>query len=124
MRWIRTLTFVLIMLIAAVGQAQVTRSQNNSPPPNNQRVYDRFDGKWLDAGKWQAIKPQCGGTLECVREIQNGQLRLAVRNFGRTDSDSGAQWSESEVYFIDPNAVTRIQADVTLRSFSELLQFW
>lgn len=118
MRRICTLTFVLIMLVVTVGQAQVTSGQESCPTTSCQRVYDRFDGKWLDAGKWQAIKPQCGGTLECVREIQNGQLRLAVRNFGRTDSDSGVQWSESEVNFLDPNAVTSIQADITLRSFS------
>jgi len=118
MRWTSTLTFLLILLIAAAGQAQVTGAQKNSSPPTNQKMYDRFDGKWLDPEKWQATKPQCGGTLECVREIQNGKLRLAVRNFGRTDSDSGVQWSESEVYFIDPNAVTSIQADITLRSFS------
>jgi hypothetical protein len=117
MRRVRILTFVVIMLVFAVGQAQVTGGHKNSPP-NNQKVYDRFDGKWLDAEKWQSTNPQCWGVLECVREIQNGKLRLAVRNTGRTDTDSGVQWSESEVYFIDPNAVTSIQADVTLRSFS------
>lgn len=80
--------------------------------------YDTFNQKWLDPAKWLATGPFCWGGLECVREIQNGQLRLAVRNFGATDSDSGLPVSESEVDFVNPNAINSITADVALSSFS------
>lgn len=55
--------------------------------------------------------------LECVREIRENKLRLVARNFGARNSDSGIQWSESEVYFTKPNLINSITADVTA-SFS------
>ena len=62
----------------------------------------------------------CGtSTLECVREIQHGQLRLATRNVGFRESDSGAWYSESVLPFVaDVSAtITAIRADVTVREF-------
>ena len=94
----------LIVFSAAIGQAQ--------------QVYDRFDTKWIDFGKWQLGSPNCDTALECVREIQNGKLRMAVRNFGSTDSDSDVQWAGPILYFKNPNAITSIRADITVRSFS------
>ena len=58
--------------------------------------------------------------MECVREIQNGHLRLAARNIGATDSDSGSQFGESDLYFVNPNTINSITADVTLSRFSGL----
>ena len=84
------------------------------------RYYDTFNERWLDPNKWLATYPNCWGTLECVREIQNGKLRLAVRDFGTTNSDAGVQWSESPMFFVNPNIVTSITADVAPKSFSGL----
>ena len=47
-----------------------------------------------------------------------GQLRLAVRQFGTTNSDSGFQFADSVLYFSNPNAINSITTDITLRSFS------
>jgi hypothetical protein len=103
--------FTLLGMLALKAQAQ----QDSGLVP----VYDDFNSKWLDPNKWQPINPSCwGNVLECVREVRNGKLRLAARNFGATDSDSGIQWSETEVNFINPNAVTSVTADVNVRSFS------
>jgi hypothetical protein len=119
MKRICSLTFILIMLLVAVGLAQSTGGQKSTQQLNcPQQVYDRFDGKWLDTAKWAPDTPTCYGSLECVREIQNGQLRLAVRNFGSTDWDSGVQWAGPILWFQNPNAVTSIEADITIRSFS------
>jgi len=54
------------------------------------RLYDSFDdNRFLDPSKWLA-QWQCGGTvMECVREIQEDQLRLRVRAYGATDSNNG-----------------------------------
>ena len=80
--------------------------------------YDTFSTKWLDPTKWDVnYAPPCERTLECVREIQNGQLRLVLRNFG-VNSDSGDQWSWTGLTFINPNTVYSITADLTVRSFS------
>jgi hypothetical protein len=82
--------------------------------------YDTFNQRWLDPEKWSAWGPYCSnwGTLECVREIQNGRLRLAVRNIGATDSDSGFQFGQSDLQFANPLEIKSITADVTLSRFS------
>src|SRR5213075_220997 len=50
-------------------------------------LYDNFNRQFLDTNKWAPSSPCFTWTvLECVREIQNGQLRLAVRGTGATDS--------------------------------------
>jgi hypothetical protein len=121
MKRICTLTFILIMLLVAVGLAQSAGGQTSSPQPNySQQWYDRFDGKWLDPTKWVTFGPGCslGFTMECVREIQNGRLRLAVRNFGATDSNWGSQFGESDLYFVSPNTINSITTDVTVSQFS------
>jgi len=99
------------------AMSQVSASQSGVPlawPV----YYDTFNERWLDPAKW-LTGFDCGpSTMECVREIQNGQLRLAVRQFGATNSDSGDQFADSALYFSNPNAITSIATDVTLRSFS------
>ncbi|HTS38026.1 MAG TPA: hypothetical protein VMH04_20285 [Candidatus Solibacter sp.] len=118
MKRICTLLFILVMLFVVVGSAQSVGGQRALQPNGSQQVYDRFDGKWLDTAKWLPDTPTCYSSLECVREIQNGQLRLAVRNLGGTDSDSGLLWGGPILWFQNPDAITSIQADITVRSFS------
>jgi hypothetical protein len=114
MKRISVLTLILIGFLVAIGQAQLTRVKKSPQQP----IYDRFGAKWLDPAKWQLASPVCDSALECVREIENGKLRMAVRNFGRTDSDSGSQAAFPILYFQNPNAVTSITADITVRSYS------
>jgi hypothetical protein len=116
----RISTSVLFLLVSLVSLGWTQQI------PKQKTLYDDFSGRWLDPGKWQTSNaanggwwnPQCLNALECVREIQGGKLFLMVKNFGNADSDSGVQWSESGVYFPNPNAVTSITANVTVRSFS------
>jgi hypothetical protein len=79
-------------------------------------IYDNFNEKWIDPARWLTGAPGCwGASLECVREIQNGQLRLLVRNIGYTGQNSGTDWSQSDLYFPAANNITSITADVTVR---------
>lgn len=79
------------------------------------RLYDSFDdNRFLDPSKWLA-QWQCGGTvMECVREIQEDQLRLRVRAYGATDSNSGTQFGSSGLTLAS-NSVTDIATDLTVR---------
>jgi hypothetical protein len=119
-----TRTLISVVLLVAGGQAQSTGGQNSPLQVNSQQtqmnlggeLYEDFNQKWLNPAKWQPMYPNCwGNVLECVREVRDGKLRLLVRNFGDTKSDSDIQFSESEVYFVDPNAVTSITADMNVR---------
>jgi hypothetical protein len=82
--------------------------------------YDTFNGPWIDPAKWLAGSLGCdqGNNLECVREIQNGRLRMEVRNLGATDSDAGFQFTASELHFVNPQAINSIAADVTVQRFN------
>jgi hypothetical protein len=103
------LTFLILLAVPALAQ-------NHG---NNSSYYDTFSEKWLDLAKWDiTYSPFCDRTLECSRKIENGQLRLALRNFGMTDSDSGDHWSWTGLTPTNPNAIDSITTDVTLRSFS------
>ena len=102
---------LLIVAVPCVAHAQVASAA----------IYDDFQHRLIDPAKWSAGRYICGtGTLECVREVQNGQLRLAVRNVGFTDSDSGAWYSESVLPFRSDvsAAVTAIRSDITVREFN------
>jgi hypothetical protein len=84
------------------------------------KVYDSFNGGLLDPFKWApATNPCFGNNLECVRDIEHGHLRLAVRNTGRRDSNSGIEWSASNLQF--PSSVaaglTSISAKITVRQY-------
>ncbi len=83
-------------------------------------IYDDFNHPWLDPARWEAGMNQCwSNNLECVREIEHGKLRLAIRNTGSMGSDSGPQYSESYLPFPMSVAdrITRIRADITVRDF-------
>ncbi len=78
------------------------------------RLYDSFDNRFLDPSKWLA-QWQCGGTvMECVREIQEDQLRLRVRAYGATDSNVGTQFGGSGLT-LTSSSVTDIATDLTVR---------
>jgi len=103
-KWI--LILVLLAVVPCLAQ------QNN---PQRTHYYDTFARGTLDPNKWLATIPQAWGSpLEVVREVKFGQLRLGIRNTGKTDSDSGAEWAETELYFVNPNHVTSITTDLAV----------
>jgi hypothetical protein len=83
-------------------------------PNSGTRVYDNFDKRFLDLSKWLA-QWQCGGTvMECVREIQEDQLRLRVRAYGATDSNDGTQFGSSGLTLAS-SSITDIATDLIVR---------
>ncbi len=79
-QWILALCFVLLVSLSHMVHAQ--------QPSSNLVLYDSFDEKFLDPAKWSPYGA-CftWSVLECVREIQEDRLRLAVRNYGATTSN-------------------------------------
>ena len=79
-------------------------------------LYDNFNQQILDTNKWEPSSACFTWTVfECVRETQNGQLRLAVRGAGATDSNSGNQYGESELIFRNPSRIRSISTQLTIR---------
>jgi hypothetical protein len=107
---------ILLSIIALLAFGALAQSQVKSTT-TEQVYYDTFNEQWLNPDKWQPIGPFCGQglTLECVREIQNGQLRLALRNMGDGGSDSDGQYSDDQLIFTNPSAIRSVTVDVTLR---------
>src|SRR5262245_66629589 len=71
--------FVFLVCALAIAVPVSAQTQQNS----DLRLYDAFNQKFLDPTKWATSSPCFTWTvLECLREIQHGQLRLAVRGSG------------------------------------------
>lgn len=89
--------------------------------PQELSLYDNFNQQFLNPNKWATSSP-CftWSVLECVREIQNGQLRLAVRGYGATDSNQGNQYGESELHFTNPTPIKSIATQLIVRRTSAL----
>jgi hypothetical protein len=104
---------MLVLFISPETAVPMARAQQ-SVQHTSLALYDNFDRQFINPSKWSAPW-QCGPpTMECVREIQNGQLRLRVRGYGATDTNTGTQFSSSEVDLTN-SSVTDISAQVLVR---------
>jgi hypothetical protein len=82
-------------------------------------MYDNFNQRFLNPSKWLISSPCFTWTvLECAREIQDGHLRLEVRGYGATNSNTGNQYGESELHFLNPNRVKGIATQLVVRRTS------
>jgi hypothetical protein len=80
-------------------------------------LYDDFNQSFVNPSKWStnsACFTTNGLEQECVREIQNGQLRLAHRNFGNRDTDQGFQFGSANVNFAHPARIKSITTEMTV----------
>ena len=94
-----------VLLACGIGISVPARAQL--------RLYDDFDGPFINPSKWSP-QWQCGGTvMECVREIREDQLRLRVRAYGATNTNDGTQFGGSGLSLVN-NSVTDIAADLTV----------
>jgi len=125
-------TVMLIVLLCVClptvgwGQQAIIAHAGNGQSQTQSAVipYDAFNGRWLNPAKWIATDPgnpdymeACyfsSSVLECVREIQDGKLRLAVKSYGATDSNDGGQYGESKSMFAQP--FTSVTFDVLVKS--------
>lgn len=110
------LAHLVVTMLAATVSAPASGAESTS---DVQLHYDDFNKKWLDPTKWYPSS-NCwtGQAEECIKEISNGQLRLAVGNFGGSSTNDDGQFAQSEIYFVDPWNISSITADMTINSFS------
>ena len=124
------LTMLLCVFFVCIGQAQYTGSATTQNLNFQQTqatagtLYDDFNEKWLDPMKWAAMSGASSAyteacywstnILECIREIRDGKLRLAVKSYGGTDSNDGSQYGESKIAFVQ--SFSTLTADVVVRS--------
>ena len=102
-------------MTSVFGGVALAQKATGTSASSSLKLYDNFNSAYLDPSKW-TMAWQCGApAMECVREIENGQLRLRVRAFGATNSDSGNGFGNSSVNFINPG-VSDISAQVTVRN--------
>ena len=108
------MAFAFLVVLAAV--VPVGRAQQL--PSSISPVYDDFNHRWIDPAKWQVGAGCWASHLECVREIEDGKLRLALRSFGSRDWDSGLQFNSSVLPFPQgiANSITSIRANVQVRA--------
>ena len=103
----------LATLLACAMLNPTARAQTRKP--SGLHLYDNFNQGLIDPSKWTAIW-QCGPpAMECVREIENGHLRLRIRSYGANNSNSGTQFSNSAVN-LTADSVSTIAANVTVRN--------
>lgn len=111
-------TAVLSNLLLAVIASLLTPAQLASAQ-SELVMYDNFNESFLSPSKWLTSSPCFTWTvLECAREIQNGQLRLEVRGYGTTNANTGIQYGESELHFLNPNRVKGIATQLVVRRTS------
>lgn len=104
--------FGLLVAVLLVSVASAYAQQS----PSGLVVYDNFKSSFLDASRWSLSYNWCGSrVLECVRDIENNKLRLEVRSFGQIDSNSGNQYGNSELHFVDPAPIRSVAAQLIVR---------
>lgn len=105
-----------VCFVLFVSLSHVLYAQQPSP---NLVLYDNFDEKFLNPSKW-SLYGACftWSVLECVREIQDDKLRLAVRSYGATNSNQGNGYGPSELHFTNPTPIKTIAASLTVRQAS------
>ncbi len=106
--------FLLFTVLSCAAQ--------NTAPTQGLRLYDDFNHRFLDPSKWStgnACFTNNGLEQECVREIQDGQLRLAHRNYGNRDTDIGFQFGSASVGFAHPAQIKSITTEMTVVQSAE-----
>jgi hypothetical protein len=79
-------------------------------------LYDNFDADFLNPAKWSG-NWNCGTALDCVRDIEDDELRFKVRGYGATDSSDGTQYGPSTLNLTKSN-VTDIAVQLVVRRSS------
>lgn len=118
-------TFVLFVCTACATTtfAQTSTSSSAALSGGSAAFYDNFNEKFLDPLRWNLSSSCFAGSgleMECVREIQAGQLRLAHRNFGQQDSDAGYQFGSDTLTLANPASITNITTDLVVRDVEEV----
>jgi hypothetical protein len=112
---------LLLITLVVLTICAPTRAVYAQEPSWDLVLYDNFNQRFLDPTKWSTY-PGCftGSVLECVREIQDGRLRLAVRSYGATNTNEGVGYGPSELHFVDPAPIRSIATQLVVRRTNSL----
>lgn len=94
----------LLVLVSVPARAQLV-------------LYDDFNARFIAPQKWVVNQSGNDSSREYVREIQSNSLRMAIRNYGNTNSDSGGRFDGTFLEFPNPDPVTAIQATILVSDF-------
>ena len=107
--------FLLFVVGSCAGQT--------NPPSKLLVLWDNFNHSFLDPSRWVST-PACfsenSAEQECVRQIRDGKLYLAHRNYGDRDTDMGFQFGEVHAYFANPSTFKGISAEIVVTNYREL----
>lgn len=94
-------SFLFLLLIAG-STSRTAVGQATSLTSGQQQAYDTFNGPWIDPQRWLALPRtdpcrDSTNSMECIREIQGGKLRLLVKSYGARDTNDGGQWGTANL---------------------------
>lgn len=106
------------LIVVSVSLSHKVYAQSST----NFVLYDNFDERFLSPLKWNtfgACFANNGMELECVREIRDENLQLALRNFGNRDTNVGFQFGQASLSFADPSGIKGFASDLVVRGVAE-----
>ena len=112
----------LILLLCMVGIASAQDSgggTRDAVQTVTTRLYDDFNTEFLSPALWNTFCYASSVSLECVVEIQDGQLRLARRVSGQRNSDAGFQNGSTTASFSNPASIKSITTDLVVEDVRE-----
>jgi hypothetical protein len=83
-------------------------------------VYDNFSQRFLNQALWFSVCGSFSVTENCATDVQFGHLHLARGMTGNQDSDSGTNYGQAGVFFLNPVPIKSITTDILVRGIDEL----
>jgi hypothetical protein len=82
--------------------------------------YDNFSQRFLNQSLWFSV---CGGfsvTENCATDVAAGTLHLARGMTGNNDTDTGTNYGQGTVFFLNPAGIKSISTDIVVLDISEV----
>jgi hypothetical protein len=83
-------------------------------------LYDSFRGRVINPAKWEGAGAVTRNTLEFVREVRDGHLRLGAKTYGDRWGDAGSVFDFAELDLKNAPSITSFGARVVVRSVTGL----
>jgi hypothetical protein len=110
----------LLFAVLAVSLAFGIIGAQGDTPVSNGYVYDDFGGPFIDPAKWEGAGGFSRNTLEFVREIRDGHLRLGARTYGDRWGDTGSVFDINDLELKNAATITSFGARVVVRKIARL----
>jgi hypothetical protein len=111
------------LLVAALAVVIVMSSHQGSaqgvPEGSLVTLYDSFGSRFINPALWWTV---CGGfslSEECATDIRDGHLHLARGLTGNAGSDTGSNYGQGTVFFLNPVGIKSITTDIVVRHIDE-----